>query len=382
MEHINILIIGAGVAGLTCAGLLEKNGIRTTIIEKETSEAFNSSGYMLGLLPLGGRVLTELNLKDEYFQQSVEMQKYEIHRENGELNKAYSLDFINEKYGSYRGVERKTLIELLLRKVNKSEIKYGTTARSFQQQNNLITVSFSDNTQKTFDLVIAADGLHSQTREQLWNNDEYSFYDTQWGGWVAWLENKSMNTYKEYWGAASFIGFYPVKDKIGIFLGGPDELVQKHGLQDFVQEVQNNIKPEYALLHESLDALKKLTEPYYWEFHDCKTKSWKKGNVLLLGDAACGFLPTAGVGASMAMDAASALVDELSRTDKEHLEYGLGLFIKREKERVENAQENSRDLGKMMFVKSHLIAGIRDYAIRFYSLKQLTKSISKTIEGK
>ena len=177
------------------------------------------------------------------------------------------------------------------------------------------------------------------------------------------------------------MGLYPVKDKVGIFLGGPNDLVQEQGLKDFATKIKKEILPEFAILHQSLDALAATVNPFYWEFHDCRAKEWQKNNVILLGDAACGFLPTAGVGASMAMDSASALVDELSRTDKEHMEYGLKLYIKRQKKRVEKAQEDSRNLGKLMFVKSNLFAKIRDYAIRFYSIKQLAKNISKTIEG-
>lgn len=186
---------------------------------------------------------------------------------------------------------------------------------------------------------------------------------------------------KEYWGASSFMGLYPVKDKIGIILGGPNEVAKKHGLQNFAHKIKEEIRPEFEVLHDSLDVLASIENPYYWEMHDCRTQEWQKGNVILLGDAACGFLPTAGVGASMAMDAAAALADELSRTDKKHLEYGLQLYIKRQKDRVEKAQKDSRKLAKLMFVKSNLIAGIRDYAIRFYSIQQLVKNISKTLEG-
>lgn len=127
--------------------------------------------------------------------------------------------------------------------------------------------------------------------------------------------------------------------------------------------------------------LSSTQDSFYWELHDCRTDNWHKGNVVLLGDSACGFLPTAGVGASMAMDSASALVDELSRTDKGHIEYGINLYIKRQRKRVESAQEDSRKLGQLMFVKSKLISEIRDYVIRFYSIKQLVKNLSKTIEG-
>ena len=382
MQNFNILIVGAGVAGLTCANLLKNQGAKFKVIEKDSFDNFNRSGYMLGLLPLGGRVLTELDLDKEYSDQSVEMTNYEIHKENGTLNKAYSLDFINKEYGSYRGIGRKELIDILTKNLDSENIQFGTSVTRIQQVENIVNLTYSNGKKEKFDLVIIADGIHSETRKLLWNENEYKYFDTNWGGWVAWLDNRNLNAYKEYWGASSFMGLYPVKNKIGIFLGGPNDLIKKQGLQNFAKNIKAEILPEFEILHQSLDILASTENPFYWEFHDCRTNDWNKGNVILLGDSASGFLPTAGVGASMAMDSASALVDELSRTDKNHLEYGLKLYIKRQKERVEIAQEDSRKLGKLMFVKSNIIAGIRDYAIRFYSIKQLAKNISKTIEGK
>lgn len=381
MQRFNILIIGAGIAGLTLANLLKRQGAKFKIIEKQDSDTFNKSGYMLGILPLGGRVMTELDLKKEYFDQSVEMTDYEIHKENGKLNKAFSLDFINKEYGSYRGIERKNLIEILIKNIGDESIGFGLAVTEMQQDENLVNVTFTNGKKETFDLVVIADGIHSDTRKLLWSEKEYNYYDTNWGGWVAWLGNQDLNAYKEYWGVSSFLGLYPVKNKIGIFLGGPNELIKKQGITDFVQKIKDEILPEFKILHNALETLASTEHPYYWELHDCRVKNWQKGNVILLGDSACGFLPTAGVGASMAMDSASALVDELSRTDKEHMDYGFKLYIKRQKERVEKAQDDSRKLGKLMFVESGIMAGIRDYAIRFYSIKQLAKNISKTIEG-
>jgi len=169
---------------------------------------------------------------------------------------------------------------------------------------------------------------------------------------------------------------------MGLFLGGSTETIEKKGLDTFVQEIKNEILPDFKILHQALDNLAKAENPFFWKFQDVKTKTWNKGNAILLGDAACGFLPTAGVGASMAMDSAAALVDELSRADKMHLEYALKLYVKRQQKRVEKAQQDSRDLGKLMFVENKLIAKARDYTVRFYSLKQLVKNISQTLEGK
>ncbi|MCB0584259.1 MAG: FAD-dependent monooxygenase [Phaeodactylibacter sp.] len=381
MQDLNILIVGAGVAGLTCAGLLQRKGFKPVIIEKEPEGKFNTSGYMLGLLPLGGRVLTELDAGEEYFARSIQMEKYEIHKEDGSLNKSFSLDFINDDYGSYRGISRRALIEILLGKIDVSSIYYGTTVNTLRQNDNSVEVTFSDNSRQVFDLVIAADGMHSQIRRQMWKKDEYAYFDTNWGGWVAWLDSEPVNSYKEYWGASSFMGLYPVKNQTGVFLGGPNEVAHEKGLHQFVWEIQSQIRPEYPELHSALEAFLKMEKPYFWEFHDCKTENWQKGNIILLGDSAAGFLPTAGVGASMAMDSASALADELSRTDKNHLDYGLHLYVKRQKSRVENAQKDSRNLARIMFVKSKVIAAVRDYALRFYSLKQLASNINRTMEG-
>lgn len=381
MQNFKILIIGAGVAGLTCANLFKRQEADFKLIEKEDSAKLNDLGYMLGMLPLGGRVMTQLNLKNEYFENSIEMSDYEIHKQDGTLNKAFSLDFINKDFGSYRGIGRTDLVEILLENIGDEEIEFNKTAQGIQQVNNEVNVTFSDGKKEVYDIVIVADGAHSETKKLLWSENEYTYYDTHWGGWVGRLGNQEFNAYKEYWGTSSFMGIYPMKDDMGIFLGGPNDLIKKEGLKNFTQKIKSEILPEFKILHDSLDILALDENPYYWEFHDCRTDDWKKGNVILLGDAACSFLPTAGVGASMAMDSAAALVDELTRTDKEHIEYGLNLYIKRQKERVEKAQDDSRKLAKFMTVESKLIGGIRDYAIRFYTIKQLVKNIAKSMEA-
>jgi 2-polyprenyl-6-methoxyphenol hydroxylase-like FAD-dependent oxidoreductase len=382
MQKLKILIIGAGVAGLTCAGLLINQGIYPVVVEKEDEKKFNKSGYMLGILPLGGRVLNALNARQDYFKNSIQMENYEIHKKNGDLIKRYPLDFINNKYGSYRGITRTGLIDILVERAKRSTIKFGTMVTQLNQMSNGSEVTFSDGKTEKFDLVIVADGLHSDTRKLVLNQDEYAYYDTGWGGWVTWLDENPTSSYVEYWGSGFFLGLYPVKDKVGIFLGGPVNNIKKKGLSNFKAEVQRRISSKHELPHPALNAFDAEREPYFWEFHDCRSKVWHKGNVLLLGDAATGFLPTAGVGASMAMDSAAALVDELSRIDKEHIGYGLELYCKQQKKRVEKAQKDSRDLGKMMFIESSIISTVRNKILSFYTLRRMLANLSKIMEGK
>jgi 2-polyprenyl-6-methoxyphenol hydroxylase-like FAD-dependent oxidoreductase len=114
---------------------------------------------------------------------------------------------------------------------------------------------------------------------------------------------------------------------------------------------------------------------------DCRSKTWSNGRTVLLGDAAAAFLPTAGVGASAAMDSAAALADELSRADAKHMHYALELFEKRQRHRVETAEKNSRDLSKLMFINSAPGAWARDKLMEFYTLKHLIDDISKVMSG-
>lgn len=382
MQDIDILIIGAGVAGLTCAGLLNRQGIHPEIIEKETEETFNSTGYMLGLYPLGGRVLNALDARETYYDLSIEMETYEAHHRNGAIIKSYPLNYINENYGSYRGITRQKLIDILFANVASETIRFGTTVAKLEQDKGKVQVTFSQGGAKRVDLVIVADGLHSKTRDLLLSKNEYSYNHTGWGGWVSWLNNDPTTTYKEYWGTSSFLGIYPVKNKTGVFLGGPISTIKKKGLTNFAMEMQQGLLPRYELPNKALKACCKDENPFFWNFHDCKTETWHKGNVVLLGDAATGFLPTAGIGASMAMDSAAALADELSRANKDNIPYALELYTNRQKKRVETAQADSRKLAKIMFMKSSILSLIRNKLLPFYSLQQILSDLSKIMEGR
>ncbi len=59
-----ILVAGAGIAGATLAALLRQRGQPVTLVER--GHADDDAGYMLGLMPLGGRVLNGLGLAEAY----------------------------------------------------------------------------------------------------------------------------------------------------------------------------------------------------------------------------------------------------------------------------------------------------------------------------
>jgi len=374
-----VLVVGAGVAGLTVGGLLRGHGFEVDMIEKEPAETFNTSGYMLGLLPLGGRVLNQLGLRDSYRATSVEMVRYRIHARDGRILQDYSLDFINEQYGSYRGVTREDLVDTLVESIGRDQIRFGTTIQDLGRGTGV--VGFSDGGAAAYDLVIGADGLYSSTRAQLLDESEIQERQTGWGGWVTWLNEEPEPVYDEHWGRGSFLGLYPVRGRLGVVLGGPVEIIRRVGLTTFADRVSSEIRHGDELPRRAIDVLANQPDPYFWTFEDRRSRVWHRDHVVLLGDAAAGFLPTAGVGASMAMDSAAALADELSRVDARHIDYTLDLYQRRQRRRVERAQRDSRRLGRIMFLRSAILADVRDRLLPRYSLQRLLSDLSKVMQG-
>ncbi len=359
-ERLNVLITGAGVAGLTLAALLRQQGVTPTIVERAND--LQHTGYMLGMYPLGGRILHGLGLHDLYLEKSGPARVYTAHDGTGRLTQRYDLEQFISHFGAYRALSRGALIDVLRQGVGDTPIHFGTTVECIVQRDSTVEVTFSDGTKDHFDLVVGADGLHSRMREMLLRPNERAYWKTGWGGWVCWADASlhPADTYSEAWGAGRFLGLYPTPEHLGVFVGGNRHQIDALGPVGLADDFRLRMSHFDGPLDAILDAVRATDDPFFWDFHDCHTKRWHEGRVVLLGDAAVGILPTAGVGASVAMDAAAALADELARTDAAHIPYTLDLFVRRQRPRAEAAQKNSRQLARWMMVDGPPTAWLRD----------------------
>ncbi|ARH00173.1 hypothetical protein B6V88_06950 [Legionella micdadei] len=379
MPFMRVLIIGAGIAGLSLAGLLKQRGVTPFVIDRATS--LDDVGYMLGLYPTGANVLRALDCYDQYLECSVAGEWYQAYTSEGKLLKQFSFSPIVKKYGPYQLISRYELLNLIHKSCGDLAIQFNTQIDSLHQNEHEVTVRFSNKTEGTFDLVVGADGLHSQTRSLILTNDQYQYFDTGWGGWVWWSKENSATTHtiQEFWGAGRFFGTYPVKGKVGLIaaVNCPTAEVALQGISRarYIEKKFSTLLQKYPHFFENLPA--DDASIFFWPLNDQRSMTWHSNRVVLLGDSAAAFLPTAGVGASMALESAAVLNDMLSRTGVEFIPHTLMLFEKRRRARVERAQNDSRRLAKMMFVNSTIGAVCRNFLTQTMPVESLIKSIIK-----
>jgi len=259
---------------------------------------------------------------------------------------------------------------------------YSTSVQHLQNSEHGVVATFSDGSAQEFDLVVGADGIHSEVRKLILPENKYSYRGTDWAVWGAWrsLDGFDPSSYREMWSDGWMLGLYPVKDKLAVFFGGNKKLLSRFTAVQFASLLRGKVNS--AVLKSALTSLEGVENAFFWNLEDCSAKVWHYNRVVLLGDAAAAFLPTAGVGASMAMDSASALADELSRADAEHIPLALELFVKRQYKRVALAQNNSRNLARLMFKNSSVMSRVRDYLIQMSTIESLLKEVQKVMEAR
>ncbi len=375
---MRILIVGGGIAGLTLAALLEQRGIRPLVVERASH--YGGVGFVLGLWPLGSRILKGLGLYQAMVARSEPVRLYRPCDERGRCLREYDFDWVTELAGPILGMRRLDLVELLREATAGLELRMGTTLDHIEQRAGDVRVSFSDGTTGEFDLVVGCDGLRSRTRQLAFGDVPLAYHG--WTGYAWWLDPSlsPVDTITEYWMAGRFMGVYPAKDSLCCFCALPAPEQGADAPEDRPERLRRAFAGAGGLVPQVIDQLPAGTEIWHDDFDDLRMPHWSQGRVLLIGDASAAILPTAGIGASMAMESAAALADELSRADAASIDLAVRLFVKRRRRRVDSVQTASRRLLRMSLLKSRALTKLRNHTVALLSGKQLMGSLVRVLE--
>ncbi|KAK3816942.1 MAG: hypothetical protein JOS17DRAFT_806132 [Linnemannia elongata] len=163
-----VLIIGAGLAGITLAMLLERTNIPYEIFER--AAAVKPLGSAIFLNSTTAKVFKQCGIYDELFASGKITRCIQIANENREIE--YILDYGEDAlkmFGSHGYIlSRPRLYEILLAQVPKERFHMNKKMLSMENGGNGVLVRFSDGTTEEGDILVGADGAYSAVRQNMY----------------------------------------------------------------------------------------------------------------------------------------------------------------------------------------------------------------------
>lgn len=311
-----VLISGAGVAGPTLAFWLRAAGYAPTLVER--APALRSGGYVIDFWGLGYEIAERMGLLPAIERAGYRVKEMRIVDDHGRRVAGFGTDVFDELTGGrYVTVGRSDLSRLLYGTVcDGIETIFDEEIVTLEQQPDCVDVTLRRVGTRRFDLVVGADGLHSQVRRLVFGPTET--FERNLGYSVAAFEargyrRRDENVYLMYNRPGRMIGRFALRDDrtlfIFVFEGHADGLAaQKAKLRDLYRDAGWEC-PD--ILHE-LDC---SDEFYCDRVSQIRMDGWSRGRVALIGDAAFCVSLAAGQGSALAMISAYVLAGELARAN-------------------------------------------------------------------
>ena len=305
---MKVVIVGAGIGGLTAALAALRRGLDVEVYEQ--APALKEVGAGLQLSANGTRVFYELGVGERLKALSCEVSGKEIRLWNtGETWKAFDLGKVSvERYGyPYFTVYRPDLLDVLADAVGRERIHLGAKCTGCSQTGRQVTARFENQTVEA-DVLVGADGVHSQIRQTLFGHDQPQFTGiVVWRGIVPMekLPPHMVRMVGSNWvGPGAHVVHYPLRaGKVMNFVGAlerDDRRIESWSARGTTEELSADFKG----WHDDVRALiRNIPLPHKWALMTRPPmERWTVGRVTLLGDACHSMVPFLAQGAVMAIE--------------------------------------------------------------------------------
>jgi 2-polyprenyl-6-methoxyphenol hydroxylase-like FAD-dependent oxidoreductase len=168
MHDPQVLVVGAGIAGLALGRALLSGGVSAEIVDRAT--AFPATGAGLYVPGNGVRAMAALGLADQLAAESVPISHQQILNHRGRLLASIDLRRVWGRVGPCVGIRRAELHRILLDGAAGVPIRPGTTVRAVTQMPEHVSVEFEDGLTRSYAVVIGADGLNSSIRRLVFGD--------------------------------------------------------------------------------------------------------------------------------------------------------------------------------------------------------------------
>lgn len=318
MDRLKVIIVGAGMGGLTAALALQQAGYTVEVYDR--APELRPAGAGISLWSNGVKVLNRLGLGEAIASLGGQMDFMSYLAKTGETLTHFALAPLVLLVGQRPyPVARTDLQKMLLDEVGAGAVSLGCNCVAVEQDDHGATAIFEDGRRTTGDLVVGADGTHSVIRSFVLGHAVQRRHVgyVNWNGLVAQSEDLApAHTWATYVGDHKRASMMPVGNGAMYFffdvplpegtprdVGGHRAELERHfaGWAEPVQTLIRRLDPVRTSCVEIFDL-----EPL---------PSLVRGRVALLGDAGHSTAPDLGQGGCQAMEDAWVLGNQLLTTN-------------------------------------------------------------------
>ncbi|MEU4545451.1 FAD-dependent monooxygenase [Nonomuraea dietziae] len=366
---MNILISGAGVAGPALAYWLTRHGFTTTVVE--SAPAPRAGGYAVDFRgPAHLSVLRSMGLLEEIQRCQTHMGAMSYVREDGKRIASMPADLFAGDVEILRGDLATILYEATR---DRTEYVFGDSITAVSGS----LVTFDKSPPRTFDLVVGADGVHSNVRRLVFGPEEdfvtslglhFAIFtvDNYLGldrtGLLYNTPGRNVGIYSTGGGDAKAVFYFPSPTRDG------DPM-------DLIAEAFEGVGWEAP---ELLKRMRSADDLYYDSISQVRMERWSRGDVVLLGDAAWCPSPLSGMGTGLAVVGAYVLAGELAQG----LDGALDRYEQAMRDYVRGCQKSGESAGRWMVPESRFMAWFLNQNYRLLPYLpwkgMIAKSVRKT----
>lgn len=317
---MRIAISGAGVAGAALAHWLHRTGHTPTLIEQ--AAGFRTGGYMIDFWGVGYQVAKRMGIEEQVRAAGYEIQRLHSVGRRGEVKADVDARIFSRMVGDdFTSLPRGDLAAAIYRTIeDKVETIFGDSIAALDEHGDGVRLAFEKGAPRDFDLVIGADGLHSNVRRLAFGPEQD--YDHYLGCRVA---------------ACVVDGYRPRDELVYVMYATPGHQLARCALRDdrtmflFIfrapregtttapkSQLRNEFRDVGWEAREILATLDGVEDLYFDVVSQIRMDRWSRGRTLLIGDAAACISLLGGEGTGLAMTEAYVLAGELERAGGDH----------------------------------------------------------------
>lgn len=335
----NILIVGAGIAGLAMARRLTDFDIPFRIIERSPTLSIAGCGIALPYNAVAS--MEKLGLGKTLMESAHVVKNVTFAKSNGTVLAQESLSTAPFESATFVALHREKLLQVLAEGISET-VEWGTSLEGLKQDEQVIEVA-TNNWAERFDLVIAADGIHSKVR-QVAVGDEAEDYGFRTWRFTSNQPNHNIQPSYYYGGSDMFMAYPISKDQIYCYGHVSDDRTNKPETgsdETDILKLFGKYRADVPSLLKNMDADSIIRGRVL----ALDQASFAVGRIAFIGDAGNGCTPSLQQGAACALEDVLCLANQLHGNE---IDQALKRYTELRRARVEWILEQSNTPYKLI----------------------------------